>query len=210
MTPKPVYFSSPAEFRKWLERHHSSKSEVWVGYYKKGTGVPSLTWPESVDEALCFGWIDGIRKSVDEERYTIRFTPRKPKSNWSNVNIARVAELTEAGRMNAAGLKAFQDRDVKRQYSYEETRRREFTPEQEKTFRANRKAWAFFNAQPQGYRKTLIYWVTSAKKKETSAARLTKLIEASAAEQRIGDSFVVRKPAKESAARRKAPRRSRS
>lgn len=209
-TPKPVYFSSPAEFRAWLEQHHGTESEVLAGYHKKGTGVPSMTWAESVDEALCFGWIDGVRRSVDGERYTIRFTPRKAKSNWSKVNIARVAELTKTGKMTAAGLKAFRERDVRRDYSYEETRRRSFTPGQEKEFRAHRKAWTFFEAQPPGYRKAVIFWVTSAKKEETRAARLGKLIEASSAGRRIGDTFVARKPARAVPARRKRAGRSRS
>jgi uncharacterized protein YdeI (YjbR/CyaY-like superfamily) len=190
---KPIYFASPAEFRTWLEAHHATEKEVLVGYHKKDTGKPSMTWPESVDEALCFGWIDGIRRRVDDERYTIRFTPRKPKSNWSNVNIKRVAELKRLGRMKPAGLKAFDERDTKREYSYEETRSRAFTPEQEKQFRKNKKAWAFFEAQPPGYRKTLIYWVTSAKKEETQASRLEKLIAESAAGRRLGDSFTVKK-----------------
>ena len=193
---KPVYFASPAEFRAWLEKHHSSAAELLVGFHKRHTGKPSMTWPESVDEALSFGWIDGIRKSVDEDRYTIRFTPRKAKSNWSNINIRRFEELTKLGRMTPAGRKAFEERDTKRDYSYEETRQRSFTPEQEKTFRANRKAWAFFEKQPPGYRKTLIYWVTSAKKEETRATRLGKLIEASAAGRRIGDAFTVKKVSK--------------
>lgn len=191
----PVYFSSPAEFRAWLEQHHATTAELWVGYHKKGTGVPSMTWPESVDEALCFGWIDGVRRSVDDERYAIRFTPRKARSNWSRVNIARARELTTTGRMAPAGLKAFQERDVKRDYSYEETRQRSFTRAQETAFRATRKAWAFFEAQPPGYRKAVIFWVTSAKKEQTAAARLAKLIEASAAGRRIGDTFVARRPA---------------
>ena len=191
-TGTPTYFPTPADFRNWLQKHHASEQELWVGFHKKGSGIPSITWPESVDEALCFGWIDGIRKSIDDERYVIRFTPRKPKSNWSNVNIKRVAELTKLGRMAPAGLKAFEERDAKREYAYEETRSRSFTPEQEKTFRANKKAWAFFEAQPPGYRKTHIFWVTSAKKEETRAARLEKLIAASAAGQRYGDAFTVK------------------
>ncbi len=204
---RATFFATPAEFRAWLEAHHDQASELWVGFYKKGSGVPSITWPESVDEALCFGWIDGIRKSLDEERYVIRFTPRKPKSNWSNVNIKRVAELTKLGRMTPAGLKAFEERDTKRDYSYEETRSRSFTPEQEKTFRANKKAWTFFEQQPPGYRKTLIYWVTSAKKEETQKARLEKLIAECAAGRRLGDSFTVKK---DSPTRRTSSGRSRS
>ncbi|MGI9078319.1 MAG: YdeI/OmpD-associated family protein [Gemmatimonadaceae bacterium] len=189
---KPTYFTSPAEFRAWFEKHHYSATELWAGYHKKGSGTPSITSPESVDEALCFGWIDGIRKSIDENRYTIRFTRRKPKSNWSNINIERVAELQKLGRMTPAGLRAFEEREAKRDYSYEQTRSRSFRPEQEKTFRANRKAWAFFEQQPPSYRKTLIYWVTSAKKEETRASRLEKLIDASAAGRRIGDAFTNR------------------
>jgi uncharacterized protein YdeI (YjbR/CyaY-like superfamily) len=189
---KPTYFASPAEFREWLEKHHNSATELWVGYYKKGSGTPSIAWQESVDEALCFGWIDGLRKSVDENRYTIRFTRRRPKSNWSKINIGRVAELQKLGRMTPAGLRAFEERDAKRDYSYEETRSRSFTPEQERAFQANRKAWAFFEQQPPSYRKTLIYWVTSAKKEETRTSRLEKLIEASAAGRRIGDAFTNR------------------
>lgn len=164
-----------------------------MGFYKKGSGKAGMSWAESVDEALCFGWIDGIRRRVDEERYTIRFTPRKARSNWSNVNVRRVGELAKLGRMTAAGLKAFEERDAKRDYSYEETRSRQLAPEQEKAFRANRKAWEFFGRQPPSYRKTLIYWVTSAKKEETRASRLQKLIEASAAGQRMGDAYTIRK-----------------
>ena len=206
----PIYFASPGEFRDWLEKNHRSAAELWVGYHKKGTGVPSMTWQESVDEALCFGWIDGIRRSVDGDRYTIRFTPRKPRSNWSNINIERVAELTKLGRMTPAGREAFEARDEKRDYSYEETRRRELSPEQEKTFRSNRKAWAFFEAQPPGYRKTLIFWVTSAKKEETRTSRLNRLIAESAAGRRLGDSFTVRKKAKSATPRRTASQRDRS
>lgn len=182
---KPIYFASPAEFRAWLEKHHDKESELLVGFHKRETGKPSMTWPQSVDEALCFGWIDGVRKGVDDERYTIRFTPRKPKSNWSNVNIRRVAELKELGRMTPAGLKAFETRETKRDYAYEETRSRTFTPELEKQFRANKKAWAFFEKQPPGYRKTLTFWVTSAKREETRQSRLEKLIAASAAGKRV-------------------------
>lgn len=182
---KPKYFATPGEFRAWLEKHHSSESELWVGFHKKGSGTPSITWPESVDQALCFGWIDGIRKSIDEDRYMIRFTPRKPKSNWSTVNIKRVAELTKLGLMNEAGLKVFNAREAKREYSYEQTRATPFSPQLEKAFRAQKKAWAFFEAQPPGYRKTLMFWVMSAKREETQRSRLEKLIEASAAGKRV-------------------------
>ncbi len=182
---KPTFFATPGAFRAWLEKHHASASELWVGFHKKSTGMPSITWPESVDEALCFGWIDGIRKTIDENRYVIRFTPRKPKSNWSTVNIKRVAELTKLGLMKAAGLKVFEERDAKREYSYEQTRQTPFDPLLEKKFRANKKAWAFFEAQPPGYRKTLTFWVMNAKREETRMGRLEKLIEASANGKRI-------------------------
>jgi uncharacterized protein YdeI (YjbR/CyaY-like superfamily) len=182
---KPKFFATPGAFRAWLEKHHGSATELWVGFHKKATGTPSITWPESVDEALCFGWIDGIRKSLGDDSYVIRFTPRKPKSNWSNVNIKRVAELTKLGRMTPAGLKVFEERDAKREYAYEQTRQTPFDPSLEKKFRANKKAWEFFEAQPAGYRKTLTYWVMSAKREETRLGRLEKLIAASAAGKRL-------------------------
>lgn len=181
----PKYFATPAAFRAWLEKNHARETELWVGFHKVSTGKPSITWPQSVDEALCFGWIDGVRKSVDEERYMIRFTPRKTKSNWSNVNIKRVDELTKLGLMSEAGLKVFNGRDAKREYSYEQTRQAEFSDELAKKFRANKKAWTFFEAQPPGYRKTLTFWVMSPKKEETRLSRLEKLIETSAAGKRI-------------------------
>jgi uncharacterized protein YdeI (YjbR/CyaY-like superfamily) len=179
---KAIYFSSPAEFRAWLEEHHDTEPELLVGYHKRGTGVPSMTWPESVDEALCFGWIDGIRRSVDENRYTIRFTPRRPRSNWSAVNIKRVAELKKLGKMTPAGLKAFEERVAKRDYAYE-ARRAELAPGYVKRF--SKKAWAFFENQPPYYRRTLSFWVMSAKKEETRLARLEKLIAACAAGKRL-------------------------
>lgn len=179
---KAIYFSSPAEFRAWLEENHDKVPELLVGYHKRGTGVPSMTWPESVDEALCFGWIDGIRRSVDENRYTIRFTPRRPRSNWSAVNIKRVAELRKLGKMTPAGQKAFDERVAKRDYAYE-SRPTELAPEYVKRF--SKKAWTFFEAQPPYYRRTLSFWVMSAKKEETRLSRLEKLIAASAAGKRI-------------------------
>ena len=181
---KPIYFPSPAEFRAWLEKHHDSATELLVGFHKRGTGKPSMTWPESVDEALCFGWIDGVRRSVDEERYTIRFTPRTAKSNWSKVNLARVEELKKLGRMTPAGLRAHEQRSAKRDYAYE-SRPQAFSPEFEKQFRANKKAWTFFDAQPPYYRKLMMFWVMSAKRDETRLSRLEKLIAASAAGKRV-------------------------
>lgn len=177
-----TFFDSPAAFRAWLEEHHEMAKELWVGFYKKSSGRPSITWPESVDEALCVGWIDGIRKSVDEISYTIRFTPRKPRSNWSAVNVARVAELTRLGRMRPAGRKAFEERTEEKTgiYSYEQRHTAQFEAAQEQQFRANQPAWDFFQAQPAGYRQMATWWVVSAKKEVTRLKRLATLIEDSA------------------------------
>jgi len=184
----PTFFATPDEFRAWLEAHHGTETELVVGFHKKGSGRPSITWPESVDQALCFGWIDGIRRSLDEESYTIRFTPRKPRSTWSAVNINRARELIDEGLMRPAGLAAFEARADDRSaiYSYEQRHSAVLPPEMEERFRANRAAWRFFEAQPPSYRKTAIYWVTSAKKVETRQKRLTTLIEDSANGRRIG------------------------
>jgi uncharacterized protein YdeI (YjbR/CyaY-like superfamily) len=172
--------------RAWLERHHRTARELWVGFYKKGSGRPSVTWPESVDEALCFGWIDGIRKSIDEASYRIRFTPRRPGSIWSAVNVARVGELERFGRMTQAGRAAFEARRENRvgQYSYEQ-RREELEPHHEKRLRANRKAWAFWVAESAAYRRNMCWWIVSAKREETRQRRLDQLIEASAKGERI-------------------------
>ena len=179
---KPKYFATPAAFRAWLEAHHASRTELLVGFYKRGSGKPSITWPESVDEALCFGWIDGVRRTVDDERYTIRFTPRKARSTWSAVNIKRVAELTKLGRMRPAGLDAFARREAARSqiYAYEQRSEAALDDAAERAFRANAKAWTFFQAQPPWYRRTAIYWVMTAKKEETRRTRLATLIDDSA------------------------------
>ncbi|HJS29742.1 MAG TPA: YdeI/OmpD-associated family protein [Anaerolineales bacterium] len=177
-----TFFETPAGFRQWLEENHSAAPELWVGYYKKGSGRPSVTWPESVDEALCFGWIDGIRKSLDETSYTIRFTPRRPGSIWSAVNIRRAQELIDQGRMQPDGLKAYQARRENRSgiYSYEQ--RQDQLPEvYAQELRKNDAAWEFFQAQPPWYRKAAGWWVVSAKKEETRLRRLDQLIEDSAA-----------------------------
>ena len=185
---KPRFFATPADFRTWLEAHHETEKELVVGFHKKGTGKPSLTWPESVDEALCFGWIDGVRHSLDGSAYTIRFTPRRPRSIWSAVNVARVSELTKLDRMRPAGLRAFAARTPERTgiYSFERNEAAKLTKAQEKTLRANRKAAAFFDAQPPGYRKTVTHWIVSAKQEETRERRLRQLIADSAAGRRIG------------------------
>jgi uncharacterized protein YdeI (YjbR/CyaY-like superfamily) len=176
-----TYFKSAADFRTWLDRHSREAKELWVGYYKKGSGRPNMTWPESVDEALCFGWIDGLRKSVDADRYIIRFSPRKPGSVWSAVNIKRAQELADQGRMQPQGIKAFQARRENKSgiYSYEQRGDQLAEPYAQK-LKANRKAWAFFQAQPPSYRKGAGWWVVSAKKEETRLKRLETLIEDSA------------------------------
>lgn len=180
---EPTFFPSPAEFRAWLEENHETAGEVLVGFYKKKAGKPSMTWSESVDQALCFGWIDGKGRSLGDEAHTIRFTPRRPKSNWSAINIAKVARLTEAGLMRPAGLAAFEKREEARSgvYSYEQRHLAKLTPEQEAEFRANPEAWEWFQATAPSYRKTAIFWVTSAKRPETVAKRLRQLIDDSAA-----------------------------
>jgi uncharacterized protein YdeI (YjbR/CyaY-like superfamily) len=179
---EPIYFETPEKFRAWLKRNHAKSTELWVGFHKKGSGLPSMTWPESVDEALCFGWIDGIRKSVDETSYTIRFTPRKPTSHWSNVNIARVAVLRAEGRTTEAGLRAFEARTEARsgQSSFEQ-RVETLDPESERLFRENAAAWAHYTSQPPSYRRQVNWWIVSAKKPETREKRLRRLVDACAA-----------------------------
>jgi uncharacterized protein YdeI (YjbR/CyaY-like superfamily) len=181
-----VYFESPAEFRAWLEANHDKAQELWVGYHKKSSGKPSMTWPESVDQALCFGWIDGIRKSVDDTRYTIRFTPRKAGSTWSAVNVKRVEELTKQGLMQPAGLKAFEQRkeDKSGIYSYEQGDAK-LDDAFEQQFRANQSAWEYFQKQAPSYQKAAIWWVVSAKQEATREKRLAKLIEDSEQGRRL-------------------------
>ncbi len=166
MTPSKVtFFKSPSDLRRWFARHHLTSQELWAGYYKKSSGKPSITWPESVDEALCVGWIDGIRKSVDADSYTIRFTPRKQRSTWSAVNIKRAQELIDQGLMQPAGIKAFQAREENRLgiYSYEQ-RSPELSDPYQQLLKKNPAAWKFFQAQPPSYRKAANWYVLSAKK----------------------------------------------
>ena len=180
---EPIFFETPAEFRAWLEEHHADEAELLVGFHKKGSGRPSMTWPESVDQALCFGWIDGVRRGIDEHSYTIRFTPRKTRSTWSVVNVKRAKELIEEGLMRSAGLAAFERRSEDRSgiYAYEQREEAKLDPAAEKEFRANQKAWAFFSDQAPSYRRTATHWVIRAKKEETRRRRLKALIEDSAA-----------------------------
>lgn len=184
---KPTFFKTPADFRSWLEKHHARADELLVGFYKKESGKPSITWPESVDEALCFGWIDGVRRRIDDIRYSIRFTPRRRGSIWSNVNTRRVAELIKDKRMRPSGAKAFEARDPKKTGIYSFERETATLPaEFEKAFRANTKAWKFWEAQPPGYRRLAAYFVTSAKRDETRRRRLDVLIRDSARGSRLG------------------------
>jgi uncharacterized protein YdeI (YjbR/CyaY-like superfamily) len=183
---KAKFFKTPADFRKWLETNHVTASELLVGFYKKDSGRPSITWPESVDQALCFGWIDGIRRNIDEVSYSIRFTPRRRGSVWSSINIKRVAELSKDGLMKPAGIKAFEARKENKSgiYSYEQ-RKAELDEPYEKRLRQNEKAWKFFQAQSPAYRKMVYWWIVSAKKEETRLQRLAKLIELSAKSKKI-------------------------
>ena len=180
---EPTYFATPDEFRAWLERHHADRSELLVGFHKKGSGRPSITWPEAVDEALCFGWIDGVRRGLGPGAYTIRFSPRQARSTWSAVNVRRAGELIAEGRMTAAGLAAFEARSGDRTgiYAYEQRRTAKLDPEQEERFRAVPAAWEYFQGRPPSYRRAAIHWVTSAKREDTRARRLATLIEDSAA-----------------------------
>jgi uncharacterized protein YdeI (YjbR/CyaY-like superfamily) len=184
---KPIFFAKPAEFRKWLKANHTKADELLVGFYKKSSGKPSLTWEESVDEALCYGWIDGIRKTASADSYTIRFTPRRKGSFWSNKNIANVERLYKEKRMQPAGLKAFEARTGERSgtYSFEQAQITPFNSAQLKRFKANKAAWTFFNAQPPSYRKIGQHWVVSAKREETQLKRLDRLIELSAEGKRL-------------------------
>ena len=185
--PAPVFFPTPDEFRAWLEAHHADATELMVGFHKKGSGRPSITWPESVDAALCFGWIDGVRKSIDDASYMIRFTPRKPRSTWSAVNITRAEELAAEGLMHPAGLRAFNARteDRSRTYSYEQDGAVELEDAVAREFQSYPEAWAFFQGQPPSYRKAAIWWVMSAKREETKRKRLTTLIADSGEGRRV-------------------------
>lgn len=181
-----TFFESPDDFAGWLEKHHDSRDELWVGFYKKDSGRPSITWPESVDEALCFGWIDGIRRKVDEISYAIRFTPRRPDSVWSKRNIERYEILEREGRIHPAGKASYSSRDDERSgiYSYEQRPER-LPKDLEKPLRANKAAWKFYQSQPPWYRRAANWWIVSAKRDSTKRKRLAKLIEDSAAGRTI-------------------------
>jgi uncharacterized protein YdeI (YjbR/CyaY-like superfamily) len=207
---KPTYFPTPAAFREWLTRHHADSKAFWVGCYKKGTGKPSITWPESVDEALCFGWIDGIRKSIDADRYMIRFTPRKPGSVWSSINIKRAEVLIAEGRMQPAGVKAYGARKENKSgiYSYEQ-RSVDLPEPYDRLLKKNKAAWSFLQAQAPSYRRAVSWWIVSAKKEETRLKRLERLMASSAKGQRLPEFLSRRGEAKhatEPPKRRRKPR----
>lgn len=191
---EPTYFRTPAALRKWLEKHHAKRDELWVGYYKKDSGKPSITWPESVDQALCFGWIDGLRRSIDDERYCIRFTQRRPRSKWSAVNLARVEELRRSGAMQPAGMAAYERRldGIAAGYSHESAPAK-LDRRYQRELRAHAAAWEYFQELAPSKRKASIHWVMSAKKEETRRRRLAVLIESSAAGQPVPPLRVSRK-----------------
>jgi uncharacterized protein YdeI (YjbR/CyaY-like superfamily) len=184
--PRSRYFRSSSDFRHWLEKNHARAAELWVGLYKVSSKKTGISYKEAVDQALCFGWIDGLTKRVDDTRWTIRFTPRRPGSTWSAVNIRRAKQLSKLGLMKPAGLAAFRARGERRsqQYSYE-ARHRPLEAKYERKLRAKKKAWDFYRSQPPSYRKMANLWVMSAKKEETRRRRLATLIELSAQGERI-------------------------
>lgn len=183
---KPIFFRSVSGFRRWLETHHGTAREIWVGFYKKDSGKRGIAYAEAVDQALCYGWIDGIRKRIDEDGYTNRFSPRTSKSAWSNINIKRAEELMSLGLMQPPGVRAFATRDPARSgiYSFE-NRPKTFAPALERRFKANKKAWLFFHAQPPGYRRLITFMVMSAKQDATRERRLDRVIGASEKGRRL-------------------------
>lgn len=182
----PTFFQNQNDFRDWLEKNHQSKKELLVGFYKVGTKKLSMTWSESVDQALCFGWIDGVRKSIDEESYSIRFTPRKPTSIWSAINIKKMEELTKAGLIKPAGLDAFKLRKENKSGIYShETENVNLSAEYENQFKANKKAWEFFEKQAPSYKKVMTHWIMSAKQQKTQLSRLEKTISESEIGKRV-------------------------
>ncbi|HET9709972.1 MAG TPA: YdeI/OmpD-associated family protein [Gemmatimonadales bacterium] len=185
---KIVFFKTPAAMRIWFQRHHTEQRILHVGFRKRHTGQPSITWPEAVDEALCFGWIDGVRHRIDADAYTIRFTHRRPGSIWSTVNLRRMRALIRAKRVRPHGLKVFAERNRKktRLYAYEQQQEWSFSPGQARQFRANRRAWKWFQAQAPWYRRTCTHWVLRAKQEATRLRRLATLIDCSAAGRPIG------------------------
>jgi uncharacterized protein YdeI (YjbR/CyaY-like superfamily) len=194
VTAPPAFFESAADFRRWLEAHHETAPELLVGFRKKSTGLPSIDWPQARDEALCFGWIDGVRHSLGPDSYTIRFTPRRKGSIWSKVNVARYAALTAEGRMTEAGVRAYEENKARTGVYAYENEPQNLTEDETERFRANPAAWADWEKRPPGYRRVVLHWITSAKKPETRARRLATLIEDSAAGRKIAGYDIGRKP----------------
>lgn len=183
---KATFFPTQEKFRAWLEKHYQTETELLVGFYKVSSKKPTMSWSESVDQALCFGWIDGIRKTIDDESYTIRFTPRKKSSIWSAINIKKVEQLTKAGLMKEAGLKAFEFRSEERSRIYSHEKEAYIlNPEFEKQFKANQPAWDYFNKQAPSYKKVMIHWIMSAKQEKTRVSRLEKAINISEEQKRM-------------------------
>ncbi|MDH6252811.1 uncharacterized protein YdeI (YjbR/CyaY-like superfamily) [Chryseobacterium sp. H1D6B] len=181
-----TFFAAQEEFREWLKKNHQKEKELLVGFYKVGSKKPSMSWSESVDHALCFGWIDGVRKSIDKESYSIRFTPRKTSSIWSAINIKKVEELTKAGLMTAEGQKAFNFRKEEKSAIYShEKETANLDPEYENQFQSNKKAWDFFNSQAPSYKKVILHWIMSAKQEKTRLSRLEKAIKESEKQLRV-------------------------
>jgi uncharacterized protein YdeI (YjbR/CyaY-like superfamily) len=184
---KPVFFATAEELAAWLEEHHESADELWVGLYKKASGKPGVTWPEVVEQSLRFGWIDGVRRGIDDESYANRITPRRRGSNWSAINVAKVEELNERGLMKPAGLRAYEARTPERTgvYSFERAEAARLSPEFEQRFRADVGAWEWFQSRPPGYRRTATHWVVSAKRPQTRERRLAQLIECSGSQRKV-------------------------
>jgi uncharacterized protein YdeI (YjbR/CyaY-like superfamily) len=184
---EPVFFATQNDFRQWLDKHYKAETELLVGYYKVGSGKASMTWPESVDQALCYGWIDGVRRTIDGEAYCIRFTPRRQGSIWSAVNIAKVDKLTKAGLMKPEGLAAFEKRTAAKSgiYAFEQQETAELPEELLRVFKADKPAYIFFEAQPPGYKKQMLHRIVTAKQEKTKLQRLEKLIEASGQNKRL-------------------------
>ena len=191
----PTFFETEAAFRGWLEINHADATELLVGFWKKGTGRPSIDWPQARDQALCFGWIDGVRKSLGEESYTIRFTPRRKGSIWSKVNLARSEDLKAAGRMTPAGERALAENKGRRTVYAYENESRDLTAAESEQFRRSKAAWADWERRPPGYRKVILHWINSAKKPDTRARRLATLIGDSAAGRKIAGYDIGRKKA---------------
>jgi len=187
------FFETPADFHRWLEINHETAPELLVGFWKKDSGRPSIDWPEARDAALCFGWIDGVRKSLGEESYTIRFTPRRKGSIWSKVNVARYEALTEEGRMTPAGVRAYEENKHKTGVYAYENEQKDLTAAETAAFRRDKAAWTWFEKSAPSYRKVVLHWINSAKKRETRARRLATLIEDSAAGRKIAGVDISRK-----------------